>query len=561
VGVGRAPGVRTPAAALVAAAVALLALAALWPALSAGFVHWDDDQYVFENPAVVRGLTPGGVAFAFTSTRTANWHPLTWLSHELDVTLHGLDPRGHHLSSLLLHAVNAALLFAVLRSLTGALWRSALAAALFAAHPLHVESAAWVSERKDLLAALCFLLALGAWARYARRPGPARYAAVAALFALGLLAKPMVVTLPGVLLLLDLWPLGRVGAGPGRIGFGRALREQAPLLALAAASGAVTLAVQRGAMAEIDAFPLAQRLGNALVSYARYLGRTVSWADLSCLVPLPDRPWAAWQVGAAAALLAALLAVALAVARSRPWAAVGWLWYLGTLVPVIGLVQVGRQALADRYTYLPLVGVFVVASWAAGDAVRRRPRARAAVVAGALALVALLAGGARRQAAVWRDDVTLFGNAVRVDPANWQMQNLLGAAHARAGRTGEALRHFRLALDANPRYAKAWYNLGNTLEAGGRYAEALPPLERALALRPDYAAAHASLGAVLLELGRAGDALAHLEAASRVEPGLPGLAGNLEAARRLRGAAGAGAGAAGAGAAAPGTTPGGGQKP
>jgi len=333
------------------------------PVRSFDFCGFDDDAYVSENALVRQGLTPRGVAWAFTTFRAANWHPLTWLSHMLDVSLFGMEPGAHHLVNVAFHAANAVLLFLVLRGMTGALWGSAAVAALFALHPLHVESVAWIAQRKDVLSAFFFLLMLSAYLRYARSPSRGRLAAVTALFALGLLAKPMLVTAPFVLLLLDFWPLGRFGGAhpdpgtlpaghPPAVGVRRAVLEKVPLFLLSALSSVVTVVAQSrgGAMVPADALPFGARAANALVACAAYLWKTFWPAGLAVYYPHTKGELPAWKIAGAAALLSALTGIAVREARRRPYLAVGWLWFLGMLVPVIGLVQVGGQAMADRYT-------------------------------------------------------------------------------------------------------------------------------------------------------------------------------------------------------------------
>ncbi|MGH9361727.1 MAG: tetratricopeptide repeat protein, partial [Thermoanaerobaculia bacterium] len=345
--------------------LALLTVLVFAPVVRHDFVSLDDPAYVTGNAQVRRGLTAEGFRWAWGNEVAGNWHPLTMLSHMLDAELHGLDPGGHHLTSLLLHAANAVLLFVLLRRLTGAAGRSAAVAALFAVHPLHVESVAWIAERKDVLSAFFFFLALLAWSGYARRPSSWRYLLALLAFALGLLAKPMVVTLPLVLLLLDVWPLGRLplaAAAERRRALGPLLREKLPFVLLALGAAAVALVTQREAMSPLAALSLGRRIANALLAYAAYLSDTVWPRGLAVFYPLPGA-LPAWRVALAAVLLAALTALALARLHRSPWLAVGWLWFVGMLLPVIGLLQVGSQARADRYTYLPSIGLFVALVW------------------------------------------------------------------------------------------------------------------------------------------------------------------------------------------------------
>ncbi|HET6923128.1 MAG TPA: hypothetical protein VFI16_08270, partial [Anaeromyxobacteraceae bacterium] len=404
----RAPGAAGAAAfagriqpALVASALCALVAFVFWRSGGFGFVAFDDPRYVLDNPHVRAGLSRDGIRWAFSATWAANWHPLTWLSLMLDVEAFGLDPGWMHRLNVLWHCADTVLLFLLLRSATGSAWRPALVAALFGIHPLHVESVAWISERKDVLSAFFWLAAMAAWVSYARRPGAGRYLLVAAAMVLGLLAKPMVVTLPAVLLLLDLWPLGRADPSrPWRSWAPGLILEKLPLLALSAASSAVTLAAQAGAMTGPFRLPLATRSGNALIAWVWYLWKSIWPASLAAFHPhrgLEPGGIPAWQVAGAASVLVAVSALVLWQWKRRPWLAVGWGWYLVTLLPVIGLVQVGRQGVADRYSYLPLVGLFVAAAWSLPPASALSRRGRAAVAAAAGAAVLSLAVAARAQ--------------------------------------------------------------------------------------------------------------------------------------------------------------------
>jgi tetratricopeptide (TPR) repeat protein len=475
------------------AALALAALVALaYGAVGGlGFVNFDDPRYVFQNPHVQRGLTFEGVAWAFTTFHAGNWHPLTWLSHMLDVELFGLDPGPHHVVNAVLHGVATLLLFGLLRSATGRTWPSALVAALFAVHPLHVESVAWISERKDVLSAVFWMLATWAYVRHARRPGAARYAAVAAALALGLMSKPMVVTLPVALLLLDFWPLGRISsAAPLRPQALALVREKAPLLALSLASGAVALLAQSrgGGVASLPALQASARIGNALLSCALYLGKTVWPARLAAVYPHPALGaggMPAWAVLASALLAAALTALVLWQRRRRPVLAVGWLWYLVTLLPVIGLVQVGLQGMADRYTYLPLVGIFVALAWLAAEAAEASPRRRVVVATACVGVVLACAAVSRRQVETWRDSFTLFGHALEVTEGNWLALRNLGIAQQDAGRYAEAIASLERSLRLMPHDGQAWMNLGISYASARRYHDAAQCFQRAAEMRPD----------------------------------------------------------------------------
>jgi Flp pilus assembly protein TadD len=500
-------------------ALALVGLVALVYARVLGheFVNYDDDRYVTANARVVHGLTPTGFAWALSATHAANWHPLTWLSHMLDVELYGLDAAGHHLTSVALHAANAVLLLLALHALTGAFWQSAVVAALFAVHPLRVESVAWIAERKDVLSGLCWMLTLGAYARYVRRPGWGRYLVLAVCFAAGLMAKPMLVTLPCVLLLLDAWPLGRLGSTPVR----RHVAEKLPLLALSAASAAVTVVAQRhgGALQDGETWSATERLTHAAVAYVLYLWKTVWPARLACFYPHPAGAGGipiSHALGAAALLgLATFLALR---ARCRqPWLLFGWLWFLGTLVPVIGFVQVGSQAMADRYAYLPLVGVYVAVVWGVAAAVASRPGLRRAAVAAATAVIAALALATVVQAGRWANSRTLFEHALAVTDGNYVACNNLGSALLDAGDAEHAAAQFRAALEIRSEFAPAHNNLGLLRVRAGDPAGAVAHFERAVALDPRFAEAHNNLGAALQRLGRLEQAARHFERALDLE--------------------------------------------
>jgi hypothetical protein len=507
-----------------------LALLALTAAVYAGvgrlgFV-FDDADYLLRNPSLRQGFTLGSLGWALTSTYAANWHPMTWVSHLLDVQLFGMNPAGHHAVSAALHAVNAALLFGVLRALTGSTWRSWLVAALFAVHPLRVESVAWVSERKDVLSLLFGVLTVAAYRRYAAAPGRGRYLAVAGLFVLGLASKPMLVTLPFVLLLLDYWPLGRLlpagPTAPDRIpirALSRLAVEKVPLLCLSLASCMVTYAAQAsgGALLPGQSPPLGARAANAAVATVRYLGLTLWPADLAAFYPYPLSGYPVGVALGAAALLVAVSVACIAVWRAYPSLIVGWLWFLGTLVPVVGIVQVGRQALADRYTYLPHVGLALLLVWG-NAAVAGRNRARPLLVLGCGSVVALLALLAGRQVAVWRDDLTLTAHAVAVTQGNSFMYYNLGVALSAAGRPDEAIAAYREALRISPVEPDANYNLAVTLGKRGDQDAAIEQYLLALRLDPDNASAHNNLGSLLYRRGRRDEAIEHFRRALALRP-------------------------------------------
>lgn len=494
------------------------------------FLSWDDPQYVTQNPHVLAGLTWANAQWAFTTAYASNWHPLTWLSHMADIDMYGLAPGPAHLTNLVLHAATALVLFIILWRMTGAWAPSGVVAALFAVHPSHVESVAWIAERKDVLSTLLWAVTLLAYAAYVRRPAIGRYVQVCACFALALLAKPMVVTLPFVLLLLDVWPLGRLSSTPAAAGsprgstgaWGRAgqlVREKIPLFLLAAASSVATFVAQRqgGAVAEFEALPLAARLSNAVVSYAVYLKQLIWPAGLSPFYPYARSTSPALLTGCALVLLI-VSALAVVGSRRRPYLLVGWLWYLGTLVPVIGVVQVGSQAMADRYTYIPSIGLFIAVAWTAAAVAIDAPRWRPALIVAAVVTIGAYASVARVQASYWRDNLSLWQRAVDVTATNEVAETGLGVALVDRGRSDEALPHFEAALRVNPAYAFAHNDLGAELRRRRQTADAIAHLSEALRFRPDFPEAANNLGNALADAGRLDEAAARYAEALRLKP-------------------------------------------
>jgi Flp pilus assembly protein TadD len=525
-------------------AVLCLAIAAAYaPATTHGFVEWDDGPYIKTNPRVRDGLTPEGVRWAFTTFHMGNWHPLTWLSHMLDCEWFGLHAGPHHAVSIALHAATAALLFLALRRMTGAFWRPAVVAALFALHPLRVESVAWAAERKDVLAGLFWMATLLAYAAYAERGGARRYAAVVATLILGLLAKPMAVTLPFVLLLLDFWPLGRWRRGAA----GHLVAEKLPLVALVALAGWVAILAQRaaGAVATLDVLPFGERLGNALVSYGVYLRMIVWPAGLAFYYPHPmlTGEGGAREAAVAALFLGAVSAAVLATLRRGPWLAVGWLWYLGTLVPVIGLVQLGMQARADRYTYLPSVGIALAAVWGLGRLAEAVPHGRRTLVVVVVVAVVASALATRAQVGHWRDNRSLAERALAMTESNYKAHDLLGVALEREGQDQQAAAEFRTALELHPGCTECLVNLALVVGKLGRLDESRALFEQALARRNGAEDPRClnGLGAVLQRAGDLEAAERQLRRAVELAPEFAeahhnlgvvyGLSGRLDAAR------------------------------
>jgi Flp pilus assembly protein TadD len=504
-------------------ALALVALIAIVfaPVAWHGFVNFDDPQYVSENPFVTGGLTTRGIAWAFTSGYAGNWHPLTWMSHMLDVQVFGLRPGAHHVMNVLLHTANALLLFALFSRMTGTVGRSWFVAALFAVHPLHVESVAWIAERKDVLSTLFWMLTIWAYLQYSNAESRMPKAETVLLFALGLMAKPMLVTLPITLLLLDVWPrlrAARFGAAGFRLR-SALIREKVPLFALAIASSVVTFIVQQqaGAVKELAALPVGRRVANALVAYVSYIWKTVWPANLAAIYPYPETI-AGWRVGGALALLVIVTVLAIRVRRTHPYVLVGWLWYVVTLIPVIGLIQVGSQPIADRYTYVPLIGLFVIVAWGVPSIIRESRWRSFVIPAAAAVTIAACTVTARAQVHHWRSSVALWEHAIAVTTDNYRAQGNLAHALAAEGRLDEAIRHYAEAVRIHPGYAEAHNNLGLALAHQGQIDEAIRHYTEAIRLLPDYFEAHGNLGAALAGTGRYPDAINHFSIAVRLQP-------------------------------------------
>lgn len=487
------------------------------------FVDFDDYVYVRDNPHVRDGLTWPGLVWAFSATYAANWHPLTWLSHMADVALFGMSPGGHHVTSLLLHAVNTLLVWVAFRRLTGRPWRSALVAAIFAVHPLHVESVAWIAERKDLLSTMFAMLVLWSYAGYVRMGGRVRYAGAVLFSALSLMAKPMFVTIPFLMLLLDVWPLQRMpgwshGDRPA-VSWSRLLVEKVPFAVLALGSSAITIVAQHGAGAVVSlgAIPLGARVCNAFVTYVIYLRQTIWPARLAAFYPYPLTLPAGEAIGAVVFCAAVTVALALS-ARTRPYLLVGWLWFVGTLVPVIGLVQVGAQAHADRYMYAPLLGILVAAVWGASELAARWAVPRRVAVALSVAVVTACAAATDVQSAYWQDGIALWQHAVSVTPPNSHARSNLGVSLAAAGRQTDAIAEYREAIAIDPGLPQAHYNLGLALVATHDTGGAIAEFREAVRLRPDYASAHDSLGNALMDAHQVDAAVAEYREALRIRP-------------------------------------------
>jgi len=478
-----------------------------------GFLDFDDPANVSENPHVTKGLTLASIRWAFTHSQVGDWIPLTTLSHMLDCQLFGLWAGGHHLTNVLLHAATSILLFLVMRDMTGSLWRCAFVAAVFALHPLRAESVAWITERKDVLSGLFFMLTLGAYTRWTRRPGGTR-AWVLLFLALGLLCKTMLVTTPLLLLLLDYWPLQRTTRTPVR----SLVMEKIPLALLSVAAAVGQLLAARQGIGSVESYPVARRAANAVVSCATYVVEMVWPANLGGFYPYPRHGVDTPALIGAFALLFAVSAASIRWRRRAPWLAVGWLWYLVMLLPVLGLIQAGEIARADRYTYLPQIGLYLAVAWAAGSwcAAHRERR----VMAGALGVIILAASSllAFRQTGFWKDSATVWNRALACAPVNDTPHYNLGTALLRDGKTDEAIVHFEKALEANPEYADAHINLGRAFMRKGMPAEAMARYRKAIETQPRYAEAHYNLGVVLVQDGKIDEAIACYRKALEINP-------------------------------------------
>jgi tetratricopeptide (TPR) repeat protein len=556
---------------LISASLVIATIVAYEPVRKNGFVDLDDGAYITKNPNVNEGITLQSVVWAFTKFHSGNWHPLTWLSHTLDCEIYGLNPLGHHTTSVIIHIANSLLLFWVLRKMTastpdngiqgqasspqaGTIWPSAFVAGVFALHPVHVESVAWAAERKDVLSGLFWMLTMLAYARYVERPNIKRYALVLLAFLMGLMSKPMVITLPFVLLLLDWWPLERIegrwtrdeGRTFQKVSIRRLIKEKIPLFALSAVSSVITIIAQHsgGAVVTLESMPVSYRIANTFVSYIRYIGKTLWPNRLAVLYPqhFGDIPEA---IVVTCVLLFVLLTIlGIHIGRHRRYIATGWLWYIGTLVPVIGLVQVGSQAIADRYMYIPMVGLLIIIAWAVKDVIadnRRRQKAAAALAVTVLLISVILT---RMQVRHWQNNLSLFGHTVNVTEANPFAETSYGHALYIAGHIDEGLSHMQKAVRINPNFSagrdtlgivlmeqgkineavacfnevirrdKSWkegyINLGAALSRQGKYDEAIKYINKALELDPKYANARSKKGTVLMMAGRLKEAVADL---------------------------------------------------
>jgi tetratricopeptide (TPR) repeat protein len=493
------------------------------------FVNYDDPRYVYQNTKITSGLNIAGIAWGFSHIHSENWHPLTTISHMLDCSLYGLKAGGHHFSSVLFHTIAVVLLFLALQQMSGALWKSAFVAAVFAIHPLHVESVAWVAERKDVLSGVFFMLTLLVYVHYVRAPSTWRYLIVAFVFALGLMSKPMLVTLPFVLLLLDYWPLGRITDQRSHTGHQllSLLVEKIPLIALSAVSSVVTFVAQRGAIGWTEQLPMLPRVNNALVSYVIYV-RQMFWpSNLAVFYPHPENRLSPWEISLALAILIGITMGAVILRKKAPYFIIGWYWYLGMLVPVIGLVQVGWQGHADRYTYLPQIGLYIAGTWAFADLTASWRRRRVLQIAAALLVVAALSCSASIQTSYWRNSETLFTHALAVTKHNDVAENNLGIIFLQNGQLDDAISRLQAAIDLRPENGPAHNNLAKALLQKGRVAEAMVHYRKFLEIEPENVEARNILGTALIQQGRIRKAIEQWQEAQAIEPENGNAASNL----------------------------------
>jgi tetratricopeptide (TPR) repeat protein len=517
-------------------ALAVLTWLVFGQTLRHDFINYDDPRYVYENTKITSGLSFGGIAWAFTHTHGMNWHPLTTISHMLDCQLYGSKAGWHHFTNVLLHSAAAMLLFLALQQMTGAFGRSAFVAAVFAIHPLRVESVAWIAERKDVLTGVFFMLTLLAYVRYVRAPSVARYLVVTTVFAFGLMSKPMLVTLPFVLLVLDYWPLGRVSLRSAKacqerprsevdeewsLVCGRFLKlvlEKIPLIALSAISSVVTFFAQHAALGWTGQLPMLSRINNAIVSYVTYIWQMFWPAKLVVFYPHPEHRLPAWQIIVALAILLAITAMVVVLRKKRPYLITGWLWYLGMLVPVIGIVQVGWQAHADRYTYLPQIGLYILITWAVADLTVAWHRQREILSTATAIIIGLLSWHAWIQTSYWRDSETLFKYTLAVSPNNDVAENNLGIVFLGKGQLNEAISLLQAAVALRPDNSAAHENLAKALLQKGQVSDALVHYRKLLELQPDNIEVHNIVGTVLVQQGQIRDGVEEWQKVLAIQP-------------------------------------------
>jgi tetratricopeptide (TPR) repeat protein len=477
------------------------------------FINYDDPRYVYENTKITGGLSISGIDWAFTHIHSLNWHPLTTISHMLDCQLYGLKAGWHHFTNVLLHALGAVLLFLALQQMTGAVWRSAFVAAVFAIHPLRVESVAWIAERKDVLSGVFFMLTLLAYIYYVRVPRVRRYLLVLFLFACGLMSKPMLVTLPFVLLLLDYWPLDRIN---GQLW--KRVAAKIPLMALSVVSSVITFLIQKGAVGRTEELPILERINNAIVSYVLYIWQMLWPMNLAVFYPHPENRLPLWEIVLCLLFLLSITVAAIALRKRMPYLITGWFWYLGMLVPVIGVVQVGWQGRADRYTYLPQIGLYIALTWAVTDLIGSYRYRHAILSTAGVLVITALSLCAWVQTSYWRDSETLFKHALAVTTNNDVAQNNLGIVFLGQGKLDEAISLLQSASDLRPDNTPAHENLAKALLQKGRVADALVHYRKLLELQPDNMEVHNIVGTVLVQQGDVEEGVEEWQKVLSVDP-------------------------------------------
>ncbi|MFC1567423.1 tetratricopeptide repeat protein [Thermodesulfobacteriota bacterium] len=515
---------------LVCLFLVMATLAVYWQVQNFDFVNYDDSKYIYENRHVQRGLTTENFIWAFTDgTRISNyWHPLTWISHILDIQFYGMNAGGHHLTNLLLHIANTLILFSIFKNMTGHLGRSAFVAALFALHPLHVESVAWVAERKDVLSTFFWLLTMGAYSRYAARPKIDRYVVVLLFFVMGLMAKPMLVTLPFVLLLMDFWPLDRLQWGQEiEAGHIKAPKfsalylvvEKVPFFAITVVASIAAYITQRkgGAVPAMDFALLKMQTANAIVAYISYIGKMIWPVKLAAYYPHPGM-LPVWQVVGAGLFIACVSVFGVWRWRQFPYFAFGWFWFLGTFVPVIGFVKIGDFFMADRYTYVPFIGLFVIMAWGVPELVAQWRYRKIWLATLATVLLTILMAVTWKQVGYWKNSITLFKHTLKITSNNFIAHKYIGTTLSKQGRTKEAIEHYLQALRIKPDFVDAHNDLGNALDKQGRTEEAIEHYLQALQIKPDFEKAHSNLGNALDKQGRTEEAIEHYLQALQIKP-------------------------------------------
>jgi tetratricopeptide (TPR) repeat protein len=500
-------------------ALAVSTLLVFWQVRNFDFINYDDSAMVYENPNIQTGITLKTIKWAFYNDYWCMWHPLTWFSHMLDWQLFGSNAGGHHLVNLIFHIANTLLLFTVLRKITGSLWPSAFVAALFALHPMHVESVAWIAERKDVLSTFFWLLTMWAYTRFVNRPKITNYLLIVIFFALGLMAKPMLVTLPFVLLLSDYWPLNRIKNFDLQVIY-RLVLEKIPFFALSVISSVITFLVQRsgGAVAGINKLTVHHRIANVFLSYAQYIDKMFWPSNLAVFYPFDTGSISFWKAAACAFLLLGISLFVVRLGRNQRYLLLGWFWFLGTLIPVIGIVQVGLQTYADRYTYIPYIGLFIMIAWSLPELLSKWPQRKIALGLSMVSVLMVIGICSHRQVSFWKNNFTLFSHANEVTQNNYLAYNNLGTSYGKLGRWQDEIEACKKAVGINPDYADAHCNLGFAYGNLGRWPEAIEACKQAIKIKPDYAEAHSNLGVVYSKLSRYQEAIEAFRQAIRVNP-------------------------------------------